>query len=168
MRRFAVWGLTSALAAGLAAPVFADGSPSSSSWYSRVLGSKSESDKAPAAKTFADLPTKPVAYAPLDPETVMQATQAEWAAWHRRLEVCHKLREIAVQKNDDQLYTQADDLEKQATALLRQRIARLGVKLPPDAQVNEPARAFVSSPSDLAPKPKSLPTPASNFREVQP
>jgi len=42
--------------------------------------------------------------------------------------VCTKLRQVAVEANDDKMLEKADGLEQQATALYHQRTARLGVR----------------------------------------
>ena len=72
---------------------------------------------------------------PLSTESLLEVLRAEKEAYTRRLDVCHRLREIALQSNDDTLEAQANDLEKQATLTYRTRVAKLGVKsggpLPP-------------------------------------
>ena len=72
---------------------------------------------------------------PLSSETLLEVLRAEKDAYTRRLDVCHRLREIAQQSNDEKLEAQANDLEKQATMTYRSRVAKLGVKsggpLPP-------------------------------------
>ena len=173
MHRFAAWGLSAALAAGAAVPSAVAADPPAKPWYARVLGSGSDTSSE-SKKTFADLPPRPpVAVAPLDPSVLTQALRAEQDAWQRRMEVCHKLREIAAQANDDRLFTQADDLEREATALYHQRVVRLGVKAPPRGAAADADRQLVSGPSDLPalapPAPASKPAaPARQFREVQP
>lgn len=174
MHRFAAWGLSAALAGAAAPLAVAADSPPGKPWYSRVFGgSSAAAESPPAAKTFAELPARSIAYAPLDPDTLTQALKAEQEAWGRRVEVCTKLREIAAQQNDDELYRQATDLELQATALYDARVSRLGVKSPKRSAASEPARPLVAGPGDLAPPapaptPEKPPTPAREFREVQP
>ena len=81
----------------------------------------------------------PVVFGPMDPGALAEALRAEQDAWQRRMDVCLKLRQIAADANDDKLLTQADDLERQATALYHQRTARLGVKAPAAAPDQTPA-----------------------------
>ncbi len=169
MNRFAAWGLSAALAAS-AAPAFAADPPKPDdkpSWFGRVLGN---SEKKPDQdRTFADLPARPpVLVGPLDPMAQAEALRAEQDAYLRRLDVCLKLREIATKKGDERLLMQADELEKQATSLYHQRVARLGVK----AQIRTPAetldRSAGASPA-AEPEPVTVapPQPARQFREVK-
>jgi hypothetical protein len=163
MNRFAAWGLSAALAAG-AAPAFAADPPqpdAKPSWFGRMLG---KSEKKPDQdRTFADLPARPpVVVGPLEPLAQADALRAEQDAYLRRLDVCLKLREIAAAKGDERLLAQADELEKQATALYHQRVARLGVK----AQIRTPAetldRSTTATTATTAP-----PQPERKFREVK-
>ena len=120
-------------------------------WYSR-LTPKLPGDKKPDPdKTFAATPARPpMAVAPLEPAVLAEALKAEQDAWDRRLDVCHKLRVVGNETNDEALLKQANDLEKQATALYHSRAARLGVKAPlrgkpeatPEPVAATPARAF--------------------------
>lgn len=166
MHRFAAWGLSAALAAGAAAPALA-ADPPSTPWYSRVFGAGPDAPPA-SKKTFADLPPRPpVAVSPLDPSALAQALRAEQDAWQRRMDVCHKLREIAAQANDDPLFARADDLEREATALYHQRVGRLGVKAPPRGPAGDADRQLVTGPGDSPPV-APLAAPARQFREVQP
>ena len=162
MNRRAAWGLSFALAAGATATaVAADPAPTESKpWYARLLGGDS---KKPDEKTFGDTAARPgVVYGPMDPAALAEALKAEQAAYQRRLDVCLKLRQIAVRTNDDKLTEQADDLERQATTLYHARTAKLGVKAAlrtaPEPEV-KPAAAVTVAP----------PTPAKSadqFREV--
>lgn len=140
------------------------------------------------AATAADskpLPARPPAYAPLPPDALADALRAEQAAYSRRLDVCTRLREIAVRTNDDKLYDRSLALEQQADALYHGRTARLGVK--PGLRATS-APAGVRSPADvldqklggdgdpladLTPRPAADPArpataQARQFREVQP
>jgi hypothetical protein len=65
---------------------------------------------------------------PLSQEATLAAVQAEKDAYTRRLDVCHRLKEIAFQTNDEQLEAKANELEKVAHATYRTRVSRLGVK----------------------------------------
>jgi hypothetical protein len=128
MRRFTARGLAVAgLAAGtLATAVAADPPPTDKPWYSRILGGKAE-PKPADPPTFGSLPPR-VPVGPLDPVAQAEAVKAEQDAWQRRMDVCLKLRQVAAARNDDALAAKADDLERQATTLYSQRVARLGVK----------------------------------------
>jgi hypothetical protein len=74
--------------------------------------------------------------APLAPETLAEALRAEQDAYLRRLDVCTKLRQVAIETNDEQLLAKADGLEQQATTLYHQRTARLGVRGGPKGSIN--------------------------------
>src|SRR5207302_232620 len=60
-------------------------------------------------------------------EVVAEALRAEMDAYARRLDVCTRLRQIAVETGDDKLLQQTDELEKQAAAIYKARVTRLGV-----------------------------------------
>lgn len=132
MRRFGAWGLTAALAtgAGISASLAADPPPQPASsakpWYNRLFGDEKPSPPPPSAAATPARP--PIPTAPLAPEAVAEALQAEQEAYLRRLEVCTKLRQLALESHDDALMQQADTLERQATALYHGRVARFGVK----------------------------------------
>jgi hypothetical protein len=53
------------------------------------------------------------------------AIKREQAAYLRRLAVCDQLREIALQKNDDELSHQADELQAQAWAVYSKHIVSI-------------------------------------------
>jgi hypothetical protein len=57
----------------------------------------------------------------LPAETVQAALKAEYEAWERRVGVCLRLRQIALDKNDEALMRQADELEQRANALYQAR-----------------------------------------------
>ncbi|HET6576105.1 MAG TPA: hypothetical protein VFG68_21060 [Fimbriiglobus sp.] len=159
MLRSAAWGL-SALAL---APVALAADPAEKpGLVSRWLGSKPEPEK-----TFADMPARPpVVIGPLDPAVLAAALRAEQDAWRRRMDVCLKLKQIALDQANEPLARQADDLERQATTLYHQRTARLGVK----AGVSGPADVLDRSISVAPPEPVGADRPiaahARAFREV--
>lgn len=126
MHRLGAWGLTAALAAGPSAGFAADPSADAKPWYARLLGAKPPTAE-PPAPTTPPAP-RPFVAGPLDPDTLKEALRAEQDAYLRRLDVCSKLRQLAVESNDDKLLERADSLEQQATALYHQRTARLGVR----------------------------------------
>jgi hypothetical protein len=67
------------------------------------------------------------AVAPLSPESLLAAITAEKEAYSRRLDACHRLREIALDAGDEKLEAKANELEKMATETYRLRVSRLGV-----------------------------------------
>jgi hypothetical protein len=132
MDRFRAWGLSAALATGVGASA-ADPPGDAKPWYNRVF--------AGPAKPAAPPQPRPVPTGPLSPETLAEALKAEQDAYLRRLDVCTKLRQVAVDSNDEKLLEKADGLEQQATALYHQRTARLGVRGGPKGSFNPTAVA---------------------------
>ncbi len=63
-----------------------------------------------------------------------EARERELAAYHRRLEVCLKLREIAVRTRDGDLLRKADDLEQMVWETYMQRTSHL----PASAATSDP------------------------------
>ena len=120
------------------------------SWLDRLTPNLGGKKPAGGGKTFADTPSRPpAAVAPLEPAALAAALRAEQDAWDRRLEVCHKLRVIGDETNDEKLIRRANELEAQATALYHSRAARLGVKpklrgqsQPTAGPTTTPARVF--------------------------
>ncbi len=130
MYRFRAWGLAALAAAGATAAGASD-PPSRASRpaqptttvYDKLFGKKPA--KAAPAPGKTD-PAPPVAPGlPVDVKAA--ALREEQDAYERRMAVCLKLREIAVQQNDDSLLRQVDDLERQAGALYHARTAALGI-----------------------------------------
>jgi hypothetical protein len=159
MHRYAAWGLSAALAVGGLAPLAAADpvEPARKPWYGRLFGGSAPKPAPETEDTFAAAtPRPPVLIAPLDPSVLTDALRAEQDAYLRRMAVCLRLREIADKLGDDDLLHQADELERQATALYHQRAARLGVKAP--------ARTASADPIGVAVPPAAEPHP---FREVK-
>jgi hypothetical protein len=114
---------------------------------------------------------------------IAAAFKAESDAYLRRLDVCLKLRQAALDRNDDALMRQVDELERQAKAIYEQRVGALGVPKTAKAALPPSGTGFASS-FDLAPEkpadPKaaaaklvapSAPVPVSGtaeLREVKP
>lgn len=126
MRRFlaqglAVVGLTGQFAVAADPPAPADRPAESRSWAARLNPFGGDAPREPGPRV-----RQPVG--PLSADTMVTVLQAEKDAYTRRLDVCHRLREIAVEKNDEALEARANDLEKLAAATYRGRVARLGVK----------------------------------------
>src|SRR5207244_598419 len=80
----------------------------------------------PAVRT-GPVAAAPVPSKPLSPEAVADAVKAEYVAWDRRMKVCDALREAATERKDTALMGQVDELERQAHAIYKQRVAALGV-----------------------------------------
>ena len=159
MDRIAAWGLSAALVGAFAPAAFAaePAKPESQSWMSRLVGS--DGKKPEAEKTFAAVPARPpVVFGPPEPAVLAEAVRAEWDAFHRRMEVCLALRKVADKRNDDALFAQSDELERQATAVRDQRLARLGVKSSLRASTTEIPATVPAQP---------VPTDA-GFRRVKP
>jgi hypothetical protein len=119
----------------------------------------------------------PIIISPLPPEVQAEALRAEQEAYLRRVAVCTELRRVAVERGDETLYRQADELEREAEALYRLRVGRLGIQLPrsqdnlthnntlrpaQEEQIRAAARRL--SP----PSPPTLATAEVRVREVKP
>lgn len=127
MTRLTARRLLAVVAAGglMGAAVAADPAPADRTWLDKLTGGKPAKPAEPDG-TFGT--TAPKSYAPLDPSVFQDAVLAERDALARRLEVCTKLQQIAAARNDEKLAAKAAELEKQATAIYKGRVARLGVK----------------------------------------
>lgn len=163
MRSMRTWGLVAGVTLGgtlgAAEPPKEDAKPS---WFTRMVsGTPKPGDK---EKTFADTPKPKPMVGPYEPGVLADALKAEQDAWDRRLEVCRKLREHA--GDNEAVLRQVDDLEKRATALYHQRVARLGVKGPRQS-AEEPSRF---PRADRTPSVAPIPSPAGdrNFQVVNP
>lgn len=86
--------------------------------------------KKPEAKSVKP----PVVVAPLTADVVADSVRAEQDAVLRRLDVCDRLRKLGETTGNTSLIQQAEDLEKQVTAVYSARVARLGVKGGPKAE----------------------------------
>lgn len=129
MNRFRVWGLSAALAVGagvgISGPVAAaEPLPPAEkpSLIKKLFGS---TPKKPGPTVT---PQRPVTIsAPLPPDQLAEALRAEQDAYLRRVSVCTELRRIAIERGDEALARQADELERQSGALYNARVAALGV-----------------------------------------
>jgi len=129
MHRFRAWGLSAALAAGAGAPATAADPPTEprpvahrpTTLYAKLFGPKPAAPGSAAAMKPGAAPT------PLPPEALADALHQEQEAYLRRLSVCDELRRAGAERNDDALVRQADEIERQATAVYNQRVAALGV-----------------------------------------
>lgn len=122
MYRFRAWGVTLALAAGAGVPAAAAADAKSAARADDPKDNK-KGDRAKGTKA-----RPPVIVEPLPPDELAEAVRAEQDAYIRRLDVCTRLKQFAAEAGDDKLAQQAADLERQATALYEQRVAKLGVK----------------------------------------
>jgi hypothetical protein len=127
MHRFLARGLV-ALSAGLgtaavaADPPAPDRPPAESRSFLSRLNPFGGSDARPAPGPRL----QPVG--PLSAERMVLVLQAEKDAYTRRLDVCLRLRELALERKDEKLEAAVSELEKQATATYQARVARLGVQ----------------------------------------
>lgn len=155
MSRFRAWGLAAAMTAAMTAPAAADDPPNATTasrpWYKRMF-SNAPKPAGPTVRSgsVAAVPGR-APTATLTPEMVAESVKAEYIAWDRRMLVCNKLKTVALERNDEALWKQADELERQANAIYQQRVSALGVPkykapLPPAA----PSSGFAAS-FDLAP-----------------
>lgn len=94
----------------------------SRSWLERLWGKpeSGSSNRSPSLITQ-----------PLSDEAKAEAIDAEQRAWDRRMQVCWELRRIALERKDEALLRQVDELERQANLIYTQRTAALGVKKSP-------------------------------------
>ncbi|MDB5313559.1 MAG: hypothetical protein JWO38_7761 [Gemmataceae bacterium] len=142
MHRFRAWGLSAALAVGAGAPAAAADPPpapprqpgAQTTLYNKLFGPSKPKD-GPVTRDGVTGPGRPpTVTAPLTADVVAAALQAEHDALNRRMTVCLKFRQVALDTNDEGLMRQVDDLERQATALYTARVTALGVptaKAPP-------------------------------------
>lgn len=139
MRRRGAWvwqvavglGLTANLAAAddrdrptyyKPAPAFS-ASGSSPGLLDRWFGKKEKPAPKPAPKPEKDEPKKPVAAKPADDSAAER--QREQDVLLRRLKVCDKLAEIALQTRDEELQRMAEQLDERARTAYSQRVSHL-------------------------------------------
>jgi hypothetical protein len=111
-------------------------------------------------KLFAPRPPKPAGptvppapitiNAPIAPEVLAKAVQAEEIAYMRRVDICNELRRVADEKGNATLSRQADELERQADAIFKARIAALG--LPSVRSTASESTRFVSLDEPASPQ----------------
>jgi hypothetical protein len=125
MKQFRVWGLSAALAAGLGSQAVAadpNMQPDQTTLIQKLFAPR------PPKPTGPTVPPAPLTItAPLSPEVLAKAVQAEEIAYLRRVGVCDELRRVAFEKGDSALSRQADELERKADIIFKARIAALGV-----------------------------------------
>src|SRR5205807_1210666 len=111
-------------------------------------------------------------------DVVISALRAEQEAWERRMSVCLKLRQVALDANDEPLMQQVDELERQATSLYNARATALGVpnvrpttmEGPDDLKVAAKKLTAPAAPAALDPAIRTAEarTPQDVIREVRP
>ncbi|VTR99998.1 unnamed protein product [Gemmata massiliana] len=167
MSRLRAWGVAAALAVGTttATPAIAADNGSATDerpWYKKVFSAPK-----PTGPTVRSGPVMggPRPAAPLPPDVVQGAVQAEAEALLRRLTVCTELRQAALEKTpvDEALMRQVDELERQANAIYQTRVAALGVSKNTKAPL--PSNSVASF--DLAPE-KPLDAKAAAAKLVAP
>jgi hypothetical protein len=169
-------GLAAALAAGgqaAAGPPKPEPPPEPGTLAGKLFGPKPPKRAGPTERTGPVTVT-----APLKPEVLADAWKAERDAQLRRLSVCTELRRVAFERGDEALARQADELERQVTALYNARVAGLGIARPKTPPA-EPASFLTAEPlpvpDNLAAKAAALTAPAApipgttaEVREVNP
>lgn len=157
MRRFRAWGVAAALAVGAGASTARAAEPPSATdsrpWYKRMFSSapKPAGPTVRSGPVAAAPPERAPSTATLSPDAVATALKAEGDAYLRRMDVCLKLRQAAVDRSDDALMRQVDELERQAKALYEQRVSALGVSKSAKAPLPSSGAGFAAS-FDLAPE----------------
>ena len=139
MRRVGSWGGTAALVVGLGAAVAGaqqpdlDARPAPRGILSGLFNDKPK-PKAKAGKSA------PVEDKPAPSPTVEMAAseqQRQMNAYLRRVQVCMRLRQVAIETNNADLQRQADDLEARAWEIYGQKTARLPI---PTQLLESPAK----------------------------
>jgi hypothetical protein len=141
MRRLGAGVLVAALlgvaaaGAGAQQPDGADKSP----WWSSLTG---HGDKANTPRVEEKPATERPGALPSPVERTARAQKREMNALLRRMEVCDRLLQIALDTNDTDLERQANELLDKARAVYEQRTARLTLAGKPDeAPPEAPAKA---------------------------
>jgi len=177
MNRLRLWGLSAAVAAGVGGPAVAadpPASPPEQSTLMKKLFGPSQPKPGPTVRSGV-----PTISGQLPPAVLADALRAEQDAYLRRVSVCTELRRVAVERGDDTLAKQADELERQAAALYNARVASLGVsrvKSPLPDPSGGPGLVSFDMPSSPEAAAKKLTAPASpvpgtttaRVREVKP
>jgi hypothetical protein len=180
MHRFRAWGLAALAAAAGATAAAADpppraARPAQTTVVDKLFGKgRAKAEPAPAAKADATPPGLP-------PDVKAAALRDEQDAYERRMAVCLKFRELAEQRQDENLHRQVDELERQAAALYHARAAALGVPKARPADVLDrqlgtgvavtpltaPAPPTPAGPATAAAR-ATAPTADRDVREVRP
>lgn len=144
MREVGVRGMAAALVLGLGAAIAAAGQPDSdakagSHGLLADLFVDKAKEKAAADKAAVEEKTA----APRSAEEVAAEQQRHMNAILRRMEVCDRLRTIALQSGNEELLRQADELEARARDLYRRQIAQLPL---PAVASEKPIRPAADKP----------------------
>lgn len=146
MNRFRVMGLSVALAVGWGSLAHAaNPTTENSTLMKKVFGPSKPKPTGPVT------PQRPVTIStPLAPDQLAEVLRAEQDAYLRRVSVCTELRRIAVERGDDTMVKQADELERQVGAVYNARVAALGVSRA-KAPLPEPSLASrgMENPADI-------------------
>lgn len=136
MSRLRAWWMAAALTVGAIAPTVAIAADSPNTTtdtrplYKRMFSAPKPAQPGPVVRNgaVAAPPGQPPISQPLSPDAMSAALQAEQAAYLRRLDVCVKLQQIALDSSDETLYGQALELQRRADELYKQRSAALGAR----------------------------------------
>ena len=160
------------LAASAASAQEADGdlhsaAPQPKAWWEGWFTPAAKPDKHEAKKSEPAVTPAPVAPSPV--EAAAASRQRERADYFRRIDVCDRLTEIAVQNNDTAMQTQIDQLRDRAWDLYQQRTANLpAAGTLPDLDVHEQKRASKPFATGHLLGPSKSDDEASVVREVKP
>jgi hypothetical protein len=168
MHSLRVWGLSAALAAAGGAAAVAAPPGGQTTLINKLFGPKPPKPVGPTAA-----PQRPLTITtPLSQDVLADALRAEQDAYLRRVTVCTELRRVAAENGDKALERQADELERQATALYNARVAGLGVsrvKAPLPGTADATTASARTAADRLAPPTAPVPgTTTAQVREVTP
>lgn len=170
MKPIQLTALALALAAASGSSAIAASPPPEKSTLFKKLFGPSKPRPGPTVRT----PGRPLTIsAPLPAEQLAEALRAEQDAYLRRVSVCTELRRVALERGDDAMVRQADELERQFGSLYSARVAALGVTrarapLPEPSSMGESLAARSAANQLLAPSQPVPGTTTAQVREVQP
>ncbi len=144
MRKLGATGMAAALCAGLAvAAARADDKdggdlrslpPASPSWWSGMFGGGKGAAEAKKLPPVEAAPVRP----PVSSPVTVQAR--EESAFHRRMEVCYDLLDLADRKGDEAMREQVYQLMDKAWSVYQQRTAGPAARGVDEAMLTRPAR----------------------------
>lgn len=161
MNRCRAAGVVAAIAVGWASPASAaNPPPEQTTLIKKLFGPSTPKPAGPTVRSGPVTPKRPITVSgSLPPKVLADALQAEQEAYLRRVSVCTELRRVALERGDEALLRQADELERQFGTLYNSRVAALGVART-KAPLPEPtARSFENS-TDVTLAAKQLVPPA--------
>lgn len=181
MRQFRAWGLAATAWLGVGTAAFAVDvplRPERSSAPPTTVFAKYFGPSKPKVGPVARGSTPPTIVAPLSSDVLASALRAEQEAWERRMSVCLKLRQVALDSNDETLMRQVDELERQATSLYNARAGSLGLPKAKSTPNDSPDEMKVAAKKLTAPatpaaidsavRTAEARTPQDVIREVRP